>query len=410
MSPEEGQDEEGKDKDGKDEQEGEEKEGARSDKSVEVESQTDSDSDSDTENEAVVVRPPPNCARSHELEVTSNVVNEEPSSSSSTESSFSSEKASFWVCNRCEKTFNDEIRRWHCSKCDPPYFDVCFECHPEPATGSTGQPAQAEPENQTCGICWDELNDPRRLRCGHRYCAQCIESAISASVSSGDVLSLRCPDPSCRLDISSDPGLLNLIQNPELMGRYQQYLFVAKARVEPYNYHVCLNTGCGLAYPISLSPCPFCQAAMCRNCRQLEHSGSCKENFKRLRRTNRKKKGSLGQRFQKKRSEMWISFRTTPCPVCSTPIQKNKGCPHMNCKACNHHFCWKCHGDWNRIGGYSHRCFMRAHGTPGQVIGKVTKDTGLILLGVPLVAIGGAVAAVALIAAVPVLVIVGALT
>jgi len=29
-----------------------------------------------------------------------------------------------------------------------------------------------------------------------------------------------------------------------------------------------------------------------------------------------------------------------PCPNCSAPIEKNDGCHHMNCVACDYHFCW----------------------------------------------------------------------
>ena len=31
-----------------------------------------------------------------------------------------------------------------------------------------------------------------------------------------------------------------------------------------------------------------------------------------------------------------------PCPSCNVRIEKNGGCQHMHCRACNVHFCWTC--------------------------------------------------------------------
>lgn len=372
--------------------------------------QEESDSDSDSEAaEEVVVKPPPNCARSHELHVGCefNSVDDSGSSSVSDEQSLTT-----WVCNRCERTFFDCLRRWHCNLCPPPSFDVCLECHPEPSEAQNPTAPSASPlvQSTECNICWDEMADPQTLYCGHRYCRECLVSSIATSISEGNVLALKCPDSNCRQTIADDQLSSLLSLNPELMGRYQQYLFVARARGDPHNYRMCPNIDCNRPYPTVMPQCPFCQTARCTSCPEAVHEGSCKDNYKRLRRQRRQKKGTLGQRFQDKRSKMWISMRTKPCPKCKTPIQKNKGCKHMSCRNCGHHFCWSCHGDWNRVGGYGHNCFMRAHGTPGQVIGKVTKDAGLILVGAPVVVIGGAIAAVAVIAAVPVLVIVGLAT
>ena len=32
------------------------------------------------------------------------------------------------------------------------------------------------------------------------------------------------------------------------------------------------------------------------------------------------------------------------CPKCAVRIEKNEGCPHMQCQRCNHGFCWCCMG------------------------------------------------------------------
>mmetsp|Transcript_2989 Transcript_2989/g.2709 ORF Transcript_2989/g.2709 Transcript_2989/m.2709 type:complete len:112 (+) Transcript_2989:469-804(+) len=33
--------------------------------------------------------------------------------------------------------------------------------------------------------------------------------------------------------------------------------------------------------------------------------------------------------------------------MCSFPIEKNGGCPHMVCQNCSHEFCWNCLSDYN---------------------------------------------------------------
>jgi len=37
---------------------------------------------------------------------------------------------------------------------------------------------------------------------------------------------------------------------------------------------------------------------------------------------------------------------TKQCPNCGIGIQKNGGCPHMNCQKCKHEFCWNCMGSF----------------------------------------------------------------
>mmetsp|Transcript_26231 Transcript_26231/g.25078 ORF Transcript_26231/g.25078 Transcript_26231/m.25078 type:complete len:353 (-) Transcript_26231:167-1225(-) len=46
----------------------------------------------------------------------------------------------------------------------------------------------------------------------------------------------------------------------------------------------------------------------------------------------------------------WILANTKKCPKCTTRIEKNQGCNHMNCKLCKYEFCWICMGNWTDHG------------------------------------------------------------
>lgn len=41
-------------------------------------------------------------------------------------------------------------------------------------------------------------------------------------------------------------------------------------------------------------------------------------------------------------SQIWKDVWTKACPGCNTPIEKNGGCPQMQCARCKLHFCWLC--------------------------------------------------------------------
>lgn len=44
------------------------------------------------------------------------------------------------------------------------------------------------------------------------------------------------------------------------------------------------------------------------------------------------------------RVELWKRIHTKKCPKCGAAIQKNGGCPKMECFKCKHKFCWTCLG------------------------------------------------------------------
>ena len=41
---------------------------------------------------------------------------------------------------------------------------------------------------------------------------------------------------------------------------------------------------------------------------------------------------------------------STQCPQCNCRIEKNGGCPHMDCANCNYSWCWICGTEYNATG------------------------------------------------------------
>jgi len=89
-----------------------------------------------------------------------------------------------------------------------------------------------------------------------------------------------------------------------------------------------------------------CGFVYCFNCRTEAHwPASCIE----IQWWNKTHPGFRGvdPAEAENKSMEWILGHTQDCPKCRNPIEKNGGCNHLTCRACNHQYCWVCMGEWS---------------------------------------------------------------
>lgn len=104
----------------------------------------------------------------------------------------------------------------------------------------------------------------------------------------------------------------------------------------------------------SFVQCFQCQFAFCRRCDECWHPQiRCPKDEKRqtiLEDPNSTSTSSKRQISSNDIRKILMEIDTAqmieqcskPCPSCQVRIEKNGGCQHMHCRACQMHFCWNC--------------------------------------------------------------------
>ena len=166
----------------------------------------------------------------------------------------------------------------------------------------------------------EEVSKARRFHpCLHKYCKECAESYLVKLIESGDVLNIKCPDSSCKEEVSY--GDVRRLVTPELFDKYEQFTLKAVLDQDP-NVRWCPNPkSCGNAI-VNEDPsntkmvCGMCRYEFCFLCNQEYHLGTCEEYEK-----WKEENGKADKEFNK-----WIRGNAKPCPNCKSMIQKNSGC------------------------------------------------------------------------------------
>ncbi|KAK2615343.1 hypothetical protein N8I77_002106 [Diaporthe amygdali] len=212
----------------------------------------------------------------------------------------------------------------------------------------------------TCTVCMDEGLAFRMapLPCGCYYCITCFNGRLTLIYPSKSSRLTGCfniagwkvafsslePYTCCLERVPVDLIVSRINPDPNDMKRYSRML-VARDTAHPFFCAYFKNCGKLIggfdekALRLAASKrggggilCRSCGLWSCAKCRTPKHTGDCVSD-----------------------PDMVKLFETADirrCPKCSEAIEKNGGCPHMNCRSCGSHWWWKKSGALIPFKGY----------------------------------------------------------
>ena len=205
----------------------------------------------------------------------------------------------------------------------------------ESLSETTGSQHQLK-DGEACPVCYDTIDQPYRLACGHVYCYGCLRHFLpAASDTKRFPLSCMGDEGKC-----SRPIPLPVVQrflNPAQFKRLLEVSFLDYLDRHPDKFRYCATPDCPEIYSLEsysgdgIFRCRSCFASVCLSCRE-DHDGFSCEEWKMHR--------------DQKRLESWAegNENVKKCPECKILIEKNGGCNHMTCPKCKVHICWNCMG------------------------------------------------------------------
>lgn len=212
---------------------------------------------------------------------------------------------------------------------------------------SSTDPDVSQGEN-ICPVCWDEATGPLKMSCDHIYCEDCF--SLQASSADDSSFPIRCcgAEGKCLRIFGLDE--LKVILSPTAFEKLLVTSFDAFVRTHPQDFQHCPTPDCPSIYRISTDGtaflCSACLTPICTTCNVISHDGMSCAEFKDL-----SSEGTKAFEKWKKEND------ARNCPKCSSPIEKNFGCNHMECFHCKTHICWFC----MRVFGTSGECYNHMH-------------------------------------------------
>jgi len=226
-----------------------------------------------------------------------------------------------------------------------------------------------------CMVCFEGVDRSAfcyDLACRHPTCNECLQQHVAVQLAEGDISSIICPEPSCRLPISQEMVGQMFGDASEEVSKLQ--VLKAQKYVDLHEKTTwCPKPGCtrivsiqseghGPAKPTSVM-CA-CGTQFCFSCKELggHEPVSCKDWADWL-----KELAELRKQMDDG-SRQWMESNSQQC-TCGAQIQRNGGCNQMRCR-CGREFCYVCGQDWashiNQTGGLDHyACRLASTTRPG---------------------------------------------
>ncbi|KIY49309.1 hypothetical protein FISHEDRAFT_20366, partial [Fistulina hepatica ATCC 64428] len=213
----------------------------------------------------------------------------------------------------------------------------------------------------SCPICYDTVEAPVELGCGHVYCTVCLRHYL-LSAQDTKKFPLTCVASVSKKSLCSCAIPIPTIQRflpPTQFEHLLEVAFTHHVEQNPQVYKYCKTPDCVQIYrwndpKFTDNPrvvhCPSCLLDICSACHEDEHAGmSCAE--RRLQKSTD---------HQERLAKEWAaSHDVKTCPKCGIQIEKTEGCNHMACR-CGAHICWTCMGTFDANEIYWH--MTTAHG------------------------------------------------
>jgi len=204
--------------------------------------------------------------------------------------------------------------------------------------------------NRECQICTDDgfsASDMLSMPCGHEFCRDCWGQFVGIMIQDGpSCIRTTCPQASCHETVTE---IEVAAVRPDLLPKFESYQLRSFVEINGMA-RWCPGPGCSriamemdgsVAGDFSrVASCDECDTRFCIKCGEEPHAPvTCKE----LARWNEKCRNES-------ETANWILANTKACPKCSSRIEKNQGCNHMNCQQCKYEFCWICLRPWSEHG------------------------------------------------------------
>jgi len=203
---------------------------------------------------------------------------------------------------------------------------------------------------ETCPVCYDTIDQPYRLGCGHAYCYGCLRHFLFTACDTKR-FPLSCMGDEGKCDVPVPLPVIQRFLVPAQVKRLLEVSFLDHLDRHPDRFKYCTTPDCPEIYSLEteygggIFRCRLCFASVCVSCGE-DHEGFSCEGWRIHR----------DPEAQERLLERWAegSEDVKKCPGCKVLIEKNGGCNHMTCPKCSAHICWRCMGVFTPDTIYDH--------------------------------------------------------